>query len=341
MARFQLSLLVAALAVGQLAGCGLVRDESTSGSFRTLTYDDRLPEVVEDLFAQCHEPLVIGLDNATIDPAGDCDSADLSSVAAQAVLASLADAPAIDFSDLLPADLQSGAQTFPIRGFPWPMQNCVVNVELGVDLTGLQLDDANANWETHDGLPSLHVDFDPVTSRVAEGSLSFTPDCPSSISQAALNLVLRDLSISVLFTGMDLDYWVMLDHDRRNVYSSADARFRFSSIRFDTSLPSVIENLIDIQDMVEDLAGLTESQIESFVGAELTSAYDSDVASTVDDLYADDIDGDWVCDIDVVSGELVIKTDLWAPASHYAPCTRKLLMVPIGSLRVNASRPSW
>ena len=322
--------LIALLTVAA-AGCSTFYDQDENHGITTTVYSDLLPSSVETVFAECVEPLQLTGDTDEIDFAGSCDQFDdVAGTGPQLMLLGLLASGPIELGGEIGSTLASGVEV--IDNFPWPLQNCEVELDYEVRLNEIDLYDLMAGWRTHDGEPSLWIDFDfDNWANVADFRVVHDVDCPSWINENALtglfNVAIPSGWREVTLNGLDLDLWVTLANGGSQIDADLDIRVGLSEISTDTYLSNLPGN---VDQLVLNALGLDIGSMQDTIEAQLSDAL-TDLPDAVADLLNDALpDGHVICDIGVESNELVITSDDPGRMS----CSR-WIVIPRGSFRVH------
>ncbi len=315
--RLQRSTTSAILVAGMLGmGCGTYYNETSSSAAlvttKTIKFNQRLPNAMEDLFAQCHDPLV--LKRHQVHPLGSCEGQpfpDYGGVENQVLALALATEGNLDFRPVFPASLVNSLQEIHgFEGFPWPIQNCEVFLDLDMELLGLGLVDLDASWVTHDGSAALHIDFDRDTSfPFITGSIEGDVDCPSALNEPFIQGSLPNGDYDITVSGVDIDIWVMFDVVGGAIVTSVDSDVDLGAISISPALSNkVLNNVGDIEDILEDVSGRDLAQMEADANDNLADQL-AGIVSALDDELNGEIDDDaTVQSAQIVNGKLHITT---------------------------------
>ncbi len=298
------------------SGCSTYYDETTSSVLlfnrQTLTFDDRLPGAMENVFDDCHDPMVFE-PSAVIDPLGTCAGQplnDYGGLEEQMLAIALALQDDIDLTGSFPGGIE--AALTDIYKFedvlPWPTQNCEIFIELDMDLEGLALTDLDARWMNHGGVPSLHVDFDRETSRsFISGEIDGDVDCPSAFNEPFIQPHLPNGDYTIDLSGVDLDVWFEFEVSGGEVSTSVEADFDIGGASIDPALSSLlVDNVGDIESILEQSTGMALGDLADDVSVEVETQL-APLATALDDAINDEIDAGYtVQSVSVVAGELVV-----------------------------------
>ena len=288
------------------AGCGVFYDQQETGGVTETLFDETLPESLVEVFEECSDPLSIEPGDSEIDLRGGCGLTDVSTVGAQTILLGLAASP-IEIEPI-PETLYSGSTS--LIDFPWPMQNCEVDLSYEVRLDELKLYDLDSGWREFRGAPSLWIDFDFESwADVLEFRIDYEVDCPKRINERALNGLFgiaipngwRQLSVR----GLDLDLWVSFadagDELSADLYLDID----LSEIDTDTYLSNLPGN---VDQAILDALGFDLVSIEDEIEAQLYDAF-SDLPGEVASAINGELpEGHTVCSVGL-DGGLEVITD--------------------------------
>ena len=143
----------------------------------------------------------------------------------------------------IPTVLATSSESY--SGFPWPIQNCRVDIDYTFEFSGLRLADLDARWSASRGDPRLLVDFDFPRTKIGEIEISTAVDCPRSVSRGIVNLITRRLRNelngrhNVHANGMDLDLTFNIDHNTNQLLVDLDTEFDVSSVSIDIDWSNV------------------------------------------------------------------------------------------------------
>ncbi len=302
--------------VGLGAGCNAFYNTSTSSTFfettETLKFNQRLPNAMEDLFSQCHDPLVV--ERAQVPPLGSCEGQLLSEYGdyeTQVLALALGSQPDLDFrSAFPPAMVNALQQIHGFEGFPFPLQGCEVFLDLDMDLLGIGLVDLDADWVTHDGLPALHIDFDRDTSfPFISGDIEGDVDCPNPFNELVIQPGLPNGSYDVTVSGVDVDLWFMFDVVGGEIVTSVDSDVDVGNISISPALSSmVLNNVGDIEDILETATGKNLAEMEADLDDNLSDQL-AGVAAALDDELNGEVHPDGTVEsAAIVNGKLHIVT---------------------------------
>jgi hypothetical protein len=285
--------------------CSSFTDVSTSGNVTDTVFDRAFPDALEEVFATCSDPLRLEPGDDTVDLTDGCNYAtDVSSTNGQLIAALLMTQGTVDLAEPISGDV--GSMDFTIDGFPWPLQNCEVDIEADINFEGIRLFDLQADWVTHDGSPSLRIDFDfNGTQTLASVDIDATANCPSGFNEWLIQKRLDkhlNGSRNVNASGLDLDVWVMFDEENDSVVSDLDVEFDVGSV--DIAGVNWDKLYTDPSDVEDEARDELQSQAQSIFEDAL-----SELPEIALDLLFNGIDEDApVCDLDVSGGEFTVST---------------------------------
>lgn len=312
-----LPLMTCVLVTLGATGCSTYYDETQSSTLfvyrQTLTFDDRLPSAMENVFDDCHDPMVLD-PSAVIDPLGSCAGQPLNAyggIEEQMLALALATQSDIDLTDSFPGGIEDAlVDIYKFEDvMPWPMQNCEIFIELDMDLDGLALTDLDARWVEHGGVPSLHVDFDRQTSlSFISGDIDGDVDCPSAINEPVIQPHLPNGSYTIDLTGVDLDLWFEFEIVGGEVSTSVEADFDIGGANISPALSNLlVDNVGDIESILEQSTGMALDDLADDVTAELGVQL-APLAASLDSAINNEIEAGYtVKSVSVVSGELVVE----------------------------------
>ncbi|MBI2571560.1 MAG: hypothetical protein HYV63_31505 [Candidatus Schekmanbacteria bacterium] len=260
--------LLAIIAVAPSIGCdNFYENESVAPDvIGYYVFDNSLPQAIEDLFANCYDPLAIEPGMSELDITDACEYADVSSTDAQLLYIGMAFSGAMDFGSSLPSQIANSTET--VDGFPWPVQNCEISYTQKVYFDGLDLYDLQADWQSSSSSGKMHMDFD-FNGEQKIGHAVFSNidvDCPSGLSEWILSAFTTKArnelegSHNIYVSSMDLDFYVSLTRNARHqvtgstthAFSVGDARVSidWDKLSMSSSEATAVEN--GIRDGVED-----------------------------------------------------------------------------------------
>lgn len=297
-------------------GCSTYYDETNSATLfqhrKTITFDDRLPSAMENVFDDCHDPITFD-PTTSLAPLGSCEGqplTDYGGVEEQVLAIALASQGDIDLGGSFPGGIDAALND--IHKFedvlPWPLQNCEIFIELDLDLHGLALTDLDARWLNHSGTPSLRVDFDRDTSQpFISGEIEGDVDCPSAINEPVVQPHLPDDNYTINLTGVDLDIWFEFEVVDGQIETSVDSDVDIGGISISPAFsPMVTDNVGSIEDILEDSTGMAladlTADIEDAINDEM-----SGLAGSLDDAINDELDDGYTAQsVEIDGGELKI-----------------------------------
>jgi hypothetical protein len=300
-------------------GCGAFYEDTTSTSAATYghqirTFDESLPNSMENLFVECVDVIVLEDGMTEIDPIGDCippDSTDTSWLAD--LIRTAQGTGETELAAPLSLSQVSEASTHEFK--IWRDYGCSVDVTTIVSIDQVALYDLKANWTRRYGDPVMAIDFDFDEGLEAEISFQYSPvNCSvSGLNGYATRAIARVLgrTYTVTMDRPDLDIYLYffktpdgLRWSRSGQLMKLDVElvsaFRLNSIDTNTlfdRLPS------DLREGILASAGFDpqehEAQIDDGIEAALAPMAESIAAQMNLGLGA-------VCDIKVENGDLVL-----------------------------------
>ena len=297
-------LIVLSSLLGLTTACSGFTDVSNSGNVTDTVFDRAFPDALEEVFNTCSDPLRLEPGDSTISLTSGCDYAtDVASANGQ-LIAGLLMTQTVELAEPISGDV--GSMDFTIDGFPWPIQNCEIDIEADINFEGIRLYDLDADWVTHSGSPSLRIDFDfNGTQTLATVDIDATASCPSGVNeyfiQRRLDSYLNGTK-NVNASGLDLDVWVMFDEENDSIVSTLDVSFDVGNI--DITGVRWSKLFVDPTDIEEDARIEVQSQAQAIFEEAL-----ADLPEVALDLLFNAVDEDApVCDLDVSSGEFTVST---------------------------------
>jgi len=274
--------LTLALATGA-TGCSSFYTRSTSGGTTYTRFDDRLNDALSEVFEVCTEPLDLEPGVDEIDFVGSCTAADTSSANADLLVALLTGSGPI----ALPAPIDDDLVRFTptVSGLPWPMQNCEIDFTVDVDLFRLRMLNLDSEWRTHDGRPSMHIDFDfNSPTHVVDVLLDANVRCPSAINdltlQATLDAIIPNQRIQMDLTGMDLDLDVEFAVSGGRLTGDLDTNLNVGGVEVHNVIVDIANALGFSEAEIMDAFGLTFDELE----AEIEPLLDDALADLGDEV---------------------------------------------------------
>jgi hypothetical protein len=256
-------------------GCSSFYTRSTSLGTTYTRFDDGLHDALSEVFEACTEPLDIeaGLDE--IDFVGACTTADTTSAEADLLVALLTANGPIPLAEPIDDDLVRFTPT--VSGFPWPMQNCEIDFTVDVDLFRLRMLNLETEWRTHDGRPSMHIDFDfNSPTHVVDVLLDANVRCPSAINDAALQATLDALlpnnRVEMDLTGMDLDLDVEFTVSGGRLNGTLDTNLNIGGVNVNNVFVDIANALGFTEAEIMDAFGLTFDELEAEIEPMLDDA---------------------------------------------------------------------
>ena len=206
---------------------------------------------------------------------GSCTAADTTTAGGDLLLGLLGAAGPIPLSTPIDGTLFSASDT--VSGFPWPMQNCEVDLSATVDLSSLKLYNLDAEWRAHSSKPSMHIDFDFQShAHVVDATIDANVRCPSAINdsvlQAALDAIIPNHAVQIDLTGLDLDLDVMLAVSGGRISGTLDTQVAIGGVDIHSTITD-IANLLGLSDnAIMGAFGLDVSTLGSTVEPMLNDA---------------------------------------------------------------------
>jgi hypothetical protein len=308
-------LLTVGLLATNLFGCSLLTETETNGVYTDTFYPDDILVSLENVFADCNDPLVFTSGMDEVDLAGNCEISDVEGDE-QLILAGLISQGSMDLGAPLPSAIDSTTEV--IDGLSWPFQNCEVTFQSDVYFESIEMTDLRAWWSKSGGKPRLRVDLDFGKDAVGHVDMSVNVSCPSSLSEWLVKAFTQKLrnevngSHTIYTYNRDLDLTFNLDHDEDNILADLNVDFEVGNLYVDIDW-SKVENLkvlwwtIEVTDgaeVEEDARSYFESEVGGLLNSSLGSLEDT-VVSTIEMGLPG---GEVICDIDVENKDLVVTT---------------------------------
>jgi hypothetical protein len=301
-------------------GCGVFYQDSTSRSVVTYghqirTFDETLPEAMEDLFWLCSEPLVLEEGDTEIDLLGICGPGALGGDPGVNALYNILSLGEMQFEE--PLTLSDQSETI-VQEFRLWRYGCTVEVTPNVTVDRIALYDLDAQWVNHDGVPAMHVDFDFDEGIEADVSFEYSPvRCnPSWLNRYANRFVSRvfDYTHTVSVPDADLDLWITFSRASSfsNRSPSASSMHLEVEVEADMSLGEIDTNSLfdvlpaDLREGILDTAGFDSSEHEATIEDDIEDALVG-LETVIEMQFASDLES--ICDIDISGGNLVVMSD--------------------------------
>ncbi|MEE2789218.1 MAG: hypothetical protein VX589_17915 [Myxococcota bacterium] len=311
-----------------VSGCNSFSTTSNLDNGRTLTVlDNRLPNSLDTAFEACSERIDIDGGASDVIIADTCDTEMLTSTQDFVAAAALASYRTVELDEPIPTTLVRSTETY--GGFPWPVQNCEVELDYTFEFSGLRLDDLDARWRHVGGDPRLVVDFDFPRRKIGEVSISTAVHCPHGISRSIVKALTKTLRRelngrhNVLAHGMDLDLTFDIDHDGEQLLVTLDTDFDVNSISIDLDWTKVETiRLLGIPIPVVDRDDILEPAKDIMLeeGGAIFSEALAGLADNVEDgLNGLVPTGHRICDLRGTNSSMEMET---APGSDRLACMR-------------------
>ena len=312
-------LLTLSLTASSLIACSSFSDQTNTGSIETTVFDSRFGDALEEVFATCSDPLAINPGDSSISMTSGCTYAtDVSSSNGQLVAGLLMTQGEVDLAE--PIATRVGVIDETLDGFPWPLQNCEVQIDGSIDFRGLDLFDLDAKWTNRNGEAAFKIDFDfNGTQTVARVDIDAVADCPSGFNEWLIQTRLDNHlngRHNVTASGMDLDIWIPFFEEDDRVNTDLEVRFEVGSV----SLSGVnwSKLYVDAADMNELFRAQLETEADTIFEESL-----SELPVIALDLLENGFDADApLCSINQAGGELTVKT---GDADARYPCLERVV----------------
>lgn len=313
----------ALLMVAIWGGCAEFSDTQHVNGLTKITYDNRLPNALEGVFEECAEPLTFEAGMDELDLLSGCSIGDLDNDAEIALAVALAFETPMELDPPISSHIRSEVTIYD--DFPWPVQNCELIVVKHIYFDSLTLIDLYSYWTTHNGDPSLYVDFDFTNTKVAEVDIDVTVDCPRQAAEDILNNATSDLRAELIGThdihssGRDLDIYVSFTENGGALDSDIDVIFTANNLWIDLDW-SQVETVtvwgteyeaVDREETENDAKALFVESVDDMFTDALADLPDQVVTL----MEAEFETGHQVCEVELDGGELVIRTDSPGPTS--------------------------
>ncbi len=306
-----------AFAAAAFAGCSEFAETSEMDNGRTLTVvDNRLPDSLDTAFEACVGQIDINSGESEVEITDGCDTDQLDSIQDLIAAAALAAQDTIELDEAIPIVLDESSETY--SGFPWPVQNCEVQLDYAFEFDGLSLDDLDARWRSNGGDPQLRVDLDFPRSKIGEIDIDVDVDCPSNVSEGIVNFFTSTLRNElqgrhdVFANGMDLDLYFDIDHNGRQLLVDLQTEFDASSITVDLDW-SKVETIrvlgfnIDVVDR-NDILGPAETLLIEEGNAVFADALAGLADSVEDGLNQLVPEGHQICELRGTNSSMEMET---------------------------------
>lgn len=303
-------------------GCGEFYDDTISTRTATYghqirTFDDALPNAMEDLFRECVDVIVLYDGMTEIDPVGDCSTTAATDMSRLNFLISNAQtAGQTELAAPLSLSQVSEAKTHEFN--IWRDYGCSVDVTTNVSINEIALYDLNATWTHRDGDPIMAIDFDFDEGLEAEISFQYEPvDCTVSwLNGYATRTIARVLgrTYTVTMDSPDLDVYMYFFKTPDGLRWSRSGQL----MKLDTELVSAIHlNSIDTNTLFDRLpsdlrdgilatAGFDQQEHEERIDDGIEAAL-APMAEAIAERMNLGLGA--ICDIGVEGGDLVLTAD--------------------------------
>jgi len=300
--------------------CGVFYEDSTSRSVVTYghdirRYDETLPEAMEVLIWECSTPLVLEEGITEINLLETCTEDFFTPGTGPNALYNLLSLGLPELAE--PLTLSRVSETIEPEFSLWGY-GCSVEVTPIVTVDRIALYHMQAEWDTRDGVPAMHVNFDFDEGIEAEVSFDYElVQCnPSGLNRYGNWLVSRVFGTphTVTLPDPDLDLWLTLSRTSDGVGWSpsgplmridadVEAEMTLGDIETDTLFDTLPD---DLQEAVLETAGFDANVHESTIEGNLEDALVG--LETTTEAYFD-AELEAICDIDISGGDLVITSD--------------------------------
>ena len=289
-----------------LAACADFSSTTNSATRTYINYNSVLPNTLEEVFQTCNEPMSIEPGMESINLLGTCDYDDVESEEALAVMLALALAGNQDLAEPIPEIVDTMEIT--LDDFPWPVQNCVVEITAEIHFNGLDLYNLTADWTTHGDAAGMHVDWDFHGSQhVADAYIEADVTCPKVLAESIVEGVVNNNVVgwrSVNASGMDLDLWITFDGDGDELVGDLDLDFDVGDLELSLGWTKLEKYGVDRDDIEESARQTLED-----VGNNMLNAALADLPDEMASLLSDPIpEGNTICDVSIWKQALRIET---------------------------------
>ena len=289
-----------------LAGCADFSNTTHSATRTYISYNNTLPNTLEEVFATCNEPLSIEPGMESINLSGDCEFNDVNTPEAMSMLLALALAGNQELSEPIPEIVDTMEIT--LDDFPWPVQNCVVEITAEIHFNGLNLYNLTAGWTTHDNAAGIHVDWDFHGSQhVADAYIEADVSCPKALAEAIVRPIVENNVEgwrTVTASDMDLDLWVTFEGNGDELAGTLDLDFDVGDLEISLGWTKLEKYGVDRDDIEDDARATLED-----VGNDMLTAALSDLPDEMASLLSDPVPEDkTICDVTIWKQALRIET---------------------------------
>ncbi|MEE2959672.1 MAG: hypothetical protein VYA34_02925 [Myxococcota bacterium] len=300
------------------SGCGVFSD-AQYGSVTRTTYDQRLPNALEEVFEACTQPLVFNSNTTSVDLLANCPPGPIGA------------GPAVIMAGLnilgplnLPQEAVEAFETgYSVHGtlptlvpIPGPLPPlpayCFITYQADASLNELSLENLRADWHNRGSIPSLRVQLDgsedsALISFETQTGVMCPPISPAFPLLPWYNLALQGIlpngNHSIFVADLDIDLFVKLSHNQTDIIASLEVVIDTPS-GITTSLP--ITNAAPILDFMQANTTNIGNSITDMLSENIS---DLELTQLEDALESNIPLGHIICDIEVQNSELVIITD--------------------------------
>ncbi|MCB0711970.1 MAG: hypothetical protein KDD67_06540 [Ignavibacteriae bacterium] len=309
--------------------CSNFASLSTEGDSHITTFDNRIPNALEEIWNNCHqnfnvqagESLDLHGSCTKLDDAGSIDAQELWRAVSAAMTSS--ESHAVTFPE--PTDVLYSEGPHTLDDFDPPVQNCVVRAYTQMFFNEISFETLDAEWTLRSGEPALKISlgnaeslrgFPPVSpyhSLLIRNTLA-TVDCPSLISEIIIERKLDKWGLDgehkIKFLDIDLDIYIKLDvlatikKGKYRRYLSGDVevdlKLKADGNAFGVEAEKLAKYGFDVADWLETAEEVIESRVQKDfkdVGKEIASQFEEALP-----------DSEMICSSVVDGGTLKIQT---------------------------------
>jgi hypothetical protein len=308
-----------------LGGCDIYYDTTSPSNLSTTTWDETLPDALEEVFGTCVEPLTIFGGDDDIDIVRSCQLDDVSGEGGPVLLGLSAIDP-IELDDPLPVELYDATVTIsdqsfgvvitlPIIGNVPINVTCTVQMPITVEFDRVSLYNLYSDWRNRNGEPALYLDLDfdanQVIGTVEAGAASVSGcwvpwNLYAYAIAGAVNVIRPKGPRDIRMEGADLDLYITFSHTSWSINADLEVVANIDRIEVDAFLANVLGN--GFEDAVLDRAGVTPDDMVGLLEGWVRDSLGS-LTSDIEDLVEESVPaGERICDIEVTSGDLVVTS---------------------------------
>ena len=297
--------IILALAI-TFAGCADFSTTTHSATRTYINYNSTLPNTLEEVFQTCNEPMSIEPGMESINLLGECDYDDVESEGAVSMMLALALAGNQELAEPIPEIVDTMEIT--LDDFPWPVQNCVVEITAEIHFNGLNLYNLTADWNTHGDAAGMHVDWDFHGSQhVADAYIEADVSCPKALAEAIVRPIVENNVEgwrTVTASNMDLDLWVTFEENGDQLAGDLDLDFDVGDLEISLGWTKLEKYGVDRDDIEDDARHTLED-----VGNDMLTAAMTDLPDEMASLLSEPVPEDYtVCDVTIWKQALRIET---------------------------------